>query len=114
MRVGVIVVSVIAAVVTWLLALGIAASVPGSPFYEMYGVIDRLRDPVSGQSAFGEFLKLGERTKWLSATIFPILSAAVVALLSRWRFRLRRNEVVAVTVVFLGFVVLFGSGLRLA
>src|ERR1700694_5999970 len=114
MRLTTVVICVMAALVTWLMAFAIAATIPGTAFHDIFDVVNRLSDPRTGPSAFEDFLDLGKRTMWISSTVFPIAAAGVVVLLSRWRLKLRRNEAGVVVALFVLIEVLVGAGSPLA
>jgi hypothetical protein len=100
------------AVVVWFAALAVAVLVPGSPFAEMPGVIERLADERTGPAAMDDFQELGGTTALIASTIFPLLAGLAVLAFSVWKLHLRFREVAAVAVLYALFVLLFSGGVR--
>ena len=111
MRPKVIILCTVVALVTWLAALYAAISIPGSPFNEAFGVVERMADPRGDPALFDQFLALGQRTRMIKAIVFPLVAGVAVALLSRFRLRLSPREALAVVVLFSAFIFAWSGGI---
>lgn len=111
MRIHVVALSIVVALLAWSFALVAAFSIPGSPFHAVPQVVERLNDARTAPAAFSEFLRLGERTQLVAATVFPLVAALAVVGLSRWQFKLSRRESVIVVLLFGVFALLWSGGL---
>jgi hypothetical protein len=111
MRPKIIILCAVIALVTWLAALFAAISIPGSPFNEAFGVVERVADPRIDPAVFDQFLALGQRTRIIAAIVFPLAAGVAVALLSRFRVRLSWREALAVVILFSAFIFAWSGGI---